>query len=151
MAHTNHTTTNQIRQPEAITVRSIETSSVSVPWANARMRETYVKVNKRWDVFDNAEVCGVWRPLRGRLSQALAVGTALRRYAFEVYDKQSRCMYGIASHAIRASKHSLTVPRWPSCPSVSAFTAIHVKQARVLIHNLVNSWLLVSSRYHWLV
>jgi hypothetical protein len=38
MAHTNHTTTNQIRQPAAMMVRNMETSCASVLWAKARMR-----------------------------------------------------------------------------------------------------------------
>ena len=44
MAHTAHTITNQIKQPVAMVVRSIETSFVSVLWANARMRENVCQV-----------------------------------------------------------------------------------------------------------
>ena len=44
IAHTAQTTTNQIRQPMAMTVRSIETSFVSVLRANARMRENVCQV-----------------------------------------------------------------------------------------------------------
>jgi hypothetical protein len=53
MAHTAHTITNQIRQPVAMIVRSMETSFVSVLWANARMRETYAeeRYQGKWDVF----------------------------------------------------------------------------------------------------
>jgi hypothetical protein len=39
MAHTNHTTTNQIKQPVATSVRSMEASSAAVLKANARMRK----------------------------------------------------------------------------------------------------------------
>jgi hypothetical protein len=43
MAHTAHTTTNQIKQPVAMIVRSMETSLASVLWANARMRTMCTK------------------------------------------------------------------------------------------------------------
>jgi hypothetical protein len=47
MAHTNHTTTNQIKQPVATSVRSMETLSVSLVWANTRMRGSYAKARLR--------------------------------------------------------------------------------------------------------
>jgi hypothetical protein len=57
MAHTDHTTTNQIRQPTAMIVRSIETSFVSVLWANARMRKTYAKGSRESGLFSKARRC----------------------------------------------------------------------------------------------
>jgi hypothetical protein len=46
MPHTHQTTTNHTRQPVAMIVRSIETSLVSVPWANARMRGVVLRKRK---------------------------------------------------------------------------------------------------------
>jgi hypothetical protein len=97
MAHTNHTTTNQIRQPKATTVRSIETSFVSVPWANARMRETCVKVNKRWDVFVTARRCadfGNHLHLGGRVSASGGCNSRYRdRTSYFVANQFSKDKY----------------------------------------------------------
>jgi hypothetical protein len=51
MAHTNHTMTNQIRQPVATRVRSIETSFASALWVDARGMRRYVCQVLEWDVF----------------------------------------------------------------------------------------------------
>jgi hypothetical protein len=58
MPHTNHTTTNQIKQPVATSVRSMETSSAAVLEANARMRKVVFRWQK-WDVLLSSGVCGV--------------------------------------------------------------------------------------------